>query len=281
MNHSALLMAILAGLSAAGCSTEETTMCMSVADDAETCPAAEDVDVEMLSSPDTCDLEASKVLGEGSLESGIFDIYIIDTAADPSQACCYPVRAVDTDLFSECMIGRPYVEDAHAPVVAPLANHNGWCVLDEPGEAVDGSLADAWLAVAQMEHASIAAFARLTLDLMACGAPAHLIADVQQAAADEVRHAQACFAIAARLSGQPRSPGAMPFTAPVVPCTDLVTLAVAATREGCMGETLGAALAVETARRTQDPAIKATLETIAADETRHAALSWRIVAWAI
>lgn len=261
-------------------------MCVDVSDDAETCPVGDDVDVSALYSLDNCDLTATRVTGDGTLEENAF-AYLEDSGASPDLVCCYPVRARDDRPFSECMIGRPYLE-TDLPVVAPLEDHDGWCAADgarSPVEAQDEALAEAlaeaWRSMGRMEHASIAAFARLTLDLMACGAPAALLAAVQQAAADEVAHAQACFAIAARLSGQPRSPGAMSFADPIVPCGDLVSLAVAATREGCMGETLGAALAAASAQRAQDPQIRATLETIAADEARHAALSWRIVAWAI
>jgi hypothetical protein len=48
-------------------------------------------------------------------------------------------------------------------------------------------LAAQWAADGAAEHASIASFARATLQLMALGAPAGLLADTQRAAADEVR----------------------------------------------------------------------------------------------
>lgn len=48
-----------------------------------------------------------------------------------------------------------------------------------------------------------------------------------------------------------------------------------------MGETLAALLAVERLAGATDPAVRSTLEAIARDEARHAALAYRFVAWAI
>jgi hypothetical protein len=48
-------------------------------------------------------------------------------------------------------------------------------------------LAAQWATDGAAEHASIASFARVTLQLMALGAPAGLLADTQRGAADEVR----------------------------------------------------------------------------------------------
>ena len=46
----------------------------------------------------------------------------------------------------------------------------------------------AWLEIARMEHASIAAFARFALQLLAVGAPPDLILAGQRAMADETNH---------------------------------------------------------------------------------------------
>src|SRR5262249_36008239 len=61
----------------------------------------------------------------------------------------------------------------------------------------------------------------------------------------------------------------------------LLSLAVATAAEGCVDETIHAVLAEERALRATDPAVRAALETIAADEARHAELAWRTVAWAV
>jgi len=125
----------------------------------------------------------------------------------------------------------------------------------------------------------VAAFARLTLDLLALGAPHDLIAAVQAAAVDEVEHARLAYQIASRLADQPLQPGPLPFAAPITPSTDPVAVAVAAVREGCLGETVGAWLVAHAADHVADPDIAAVLHRIADDEARHAALSWRLVAW--
>ena len=50
-----------------------------------------------------------------------------------------------------------------------------------------------WLELAEAEHASIASFARNTLQLMAIGAPSYLLTASQEASIDEVKHTQMCF----------------------------------------------------------------------------------------
>jgi hypothetical protein len=50
--------------------------------------------------------------------------------------------------------------------------------------------------------------------------------------------------------------------------------------EGCGRETYAALIAARQARAAADPAIRAAMAGIARDETRHAALSWAVDAWA-
>ena len=64
-----------------------------------------------------------------------------------------------------------------------------------PGPLRD-AVVKAWTTAARAEHASVASFARFTLQLLHLGAPADLVADAQQAALDEVRHARLCFGVA-------------------------------------------------------------------------------------
>jgi hypothetical protein len=58
---------------------------------------------------------------------------------------------------------------------------------------------------------------------------------------------------------------------------DVVRLVIA---EGCVGETVAALEASFAAGEAVDPEMRRALETIADDETRHAALAFRFVAWA-
>ena len=272
-----LLNTILAALVAAGCATEDTAMCLQVAGDAESCPAADDVDPADLFHTSDCDLEARRVTGEA--ERSEAGLWTEDSGQDAADLCCYPVVARDPTRFSECAVGRPYIE-GEAATVAPIVAGPGWATAPE-GAEIAPELAAAWRRMAAMEHASIAAFARLTLELMAHGAPASLLADVQAAAADEVRHARSCFAQASRHAGHALRPGPFPFAGPITVRSDLAAIAADAAAEGCVGETVGAALAAASAAAASDPSARADLMVIAADEARHAALSWRVVAWAV
>ncbi len=171
-------------------------------------------------------------------------------------------------------------EDAQ---LAPLVSGDAWVAgLSGAGRATPGELdrhlAAAWLADAQMEHASIAAFARATLELLAVGAPPSLIAGTQRAGLDEVEHARICFALAERYGAGERGPGPL---APVqARRLDIVGVAVATFVEGCVGETIAALMATRAARRCEDSTVRESLLQIADDETRHAELAWSTVAWA-
>ena len=59
------------------------------------------------------------------------------------------------------------------------------------------------------------------------------------------------------------------------------TFALATFEEGCVEETLGALVASELAESENDPSIRGVLARIAEDETRHAELAWRTLAWAL
>jgi hypothetical protein len=248
---------------------------MAVADDATSCPAADDVDPADLFGD--CGSTIRAVVGEGTLSAGGIG-FGGDTGG---QICCYSVR----ETMSTCDYGRPYLEDGAARV-APVTRSRGWSRRSRP--SVEGlspraraALATRWTRAALDEHAAIAAFSRVSLDLLAAGAPAALVDATHRAARDEVRHARLGFALASTYAGETVAPGAFPFTQALSPSGDLVALAVATTREGCIGETVSTLLALEAARLARDPAVRATLATIARDETRHAALAWRTVRWAM
>lgn len=130
-----------------------------------------------------------------------------------------------------------------------------------------------------MEHGSIAAFARLAMQLLALGAPPDLVARATRAMADETRHAKIAFSLASAHGGEPVGPGALRID-DALDGRDLDTVVRLAIREGCVGET-GAALAVsEGASRCKRPELARVLATIASDELEHADLAWATVAWA-
>lgn len=138
--------------------------------------------------------------------------------------------------------------------------------------------ADFWRSVAQVEHASIASFARATMQLMALGAPADLLAQTQRAAADEVEHARLAFGLASAYAGETVGPSALPV-ADLRIVTDPGVAAAALVHEACFGETIGAADAWTHAADEVDPVVASIWHRIAVDETRHAQLGWASLAW--
>jgi hypothetical protein len=165
-----------------------------------------------------------------------------------------------------------------------IARRADWGQAIAPAEPLDeatrAALARAWLEDARMEHASIASFARMTLHLLALGAPPELVAGAQRASLDEIEHARACFALASRHEGEPLGPGPIAIEG-ALNAVDLAEAAVSAVREGCVGETIAAALAGEQLSVTEDGDARSALAMIARDEEAHAELSWRFVRWAI
>src|SRR5262249_11520276 len=140
------------------------------------------------------------------------------------------------------------------------------------------TLAAAYCADGRAEHASVASFARISLELLALGAPAALIAAAHWAAVDEIEHARLCFALASRYAGEPLGPGPLDVEG-ALPRTRIEDAAVAAVVEGCVGETEAAALASAQLAGATDRAVRAALARIAADEADHAALAWSFVGW--
>jgi hypothetical protein len=142
------------------------------------------------------------------------------------------------------------------------------------------ALARAWLDDGLQEHASIAAFARFSMMLLGVGAPPDLVVQSQRASLEEIAHARACFALARRYGADDAGPGPLAVHDALAPFT-LADLAALTAEEGCVGETLGVALATEQLARATDPVVRRTLARIVEDEARHAELAWRFVAWAI
>jgi hypothetical protein len=214
------------------------------------------------------------------------DACMVDSDCELGMMCM-----LDTDLVRRCMapgcggIGRPFIVSSEARVADGVARTD-WAAAC-PLPAVDGldaalcrALGRAWTETALAEHASIAAFARVSLQLLALGAPAELVERAHAAMADETRHARLCFALASAYSGAPVGPGELDVSHALAE-TELGQIVVTAIVEGCIGETLAAAEAAEGARQATDPVVANLLSRIAEDEASHAELAWRFVAWAI
>jgi hypothetical protein len=187
------------------------------------------------------------------------------------EQCCYKTHA-------ECNGGRPFLVAGAARVAELLLSEKLPVVSTDL--TLRRALGERWAAEALTEHASVAAFARLTLQLLALGAPVALIEASQQAALDELEHARFCFAQASQWLGHSVTAGplalsdafANPSFAEFVR-TNLL--------EGCIGETLAALQMNERARLSADSALSAALLAIGEDEARHAELAFRILSWCL
>ena len=184
-----------------------------------------------------------------------------------------------------CAIGRPFLVDG-TERTASLVVRGDWLSteLSLDTRSIPGELrqraAENWARIGQMEHASVAAFARFALQLLQLGAPPELIEGATQAMADETRHAKLAFAIATRLSSRACGPGPLDVERSLqgTTLTEVVRLVM---REGCIGETVAALEAREAAEHAASIELQHALQRIADDETRHAELAWRFVRWAL
>jgi hypothetical protein len=181
--------------------------------------------------------------------------------------------------------GRPFLIDGRARS-ASLVFGTRWAnptasssAPEALSQAAERRIAEHWLENALMEHASIAAFARFALELLALGAPAELVEAATSAMADETRHTKLCFELAARYGAADLAPGPLAMGGAIA-SFELINVVDRAILEGCFGETGAALEAGWAAEGATDPVVRSALETIAADEARHAALAFRFVAWA-
>jgi len=220
------------------------------------------------------DEERAMLLGEAgeSLDAALET----DSEEVRSQCVQRPFGAVE---------GRPFYVEGEART-APVIDRDDWAAnltVDVESLSVETreTLAQAWARDGAYEHASVASFARFILELMAVGAPANLVADAQSALADEVLHARACFALASAYAGRARGPGRFALDGAFAGERDLVSLALATLHEGCINETIAAVEADVAHSLAEVPAVRQTLQVVAADEARHAELAWRTLTWAL
>lgn len=211
-----------------------------------------------------------------------------------NEYCCYSVATLhrcppntfetkDGECEEPSPGGRP-LREGERIVVATTRARDGWCepmaALPACTTAAREHAAAGWAREAAYEHASVAAFARLAIDLMIHGAPAELVDAAHVAARDEIRHAQQCYGIASAFGGSIVGPGPLALSTSSTAPT-LEELALACFRDGCVNETVAALCVAEASRLAASPAIRETLAAIADDEARHAELSYRILAWAL
>ncbi len=186
---------------------------------------------------------------------------------------------------SGAMCGRPFLI-AESARMASIEARTDWL---DPTLAPDPSgltaveraeLAAHWARLGQMEHASIAAFARFNLQLLSLGAPSDLVEACNRALADETAHARACFALASAYGGIPLGPARLDLER-CFEDTSLEAIAKLVLREGCLGETVASLEALAAAEVASEPAVKQALTRIGQDELNHAELAFKFLRWAL
>ncbi len=179
-------------------------------------------------------------------------------------------------------------------LLAPVVPGSAWTQDDialgscaELDDSTRQALARQWRENGRTEHASVAAFAELTRELMVLGAPPALLASAQRDALDEIRHTELCFALARALDGKEEGPGPLEAAGRNLSghlgsrTAALASLAVSSLIDGVLHEGLSARVLARLARRCQDAEVAAMVKTIAADEGRHAAHGWDVVRWCV
>ena len=250
------------------------------------------------SHPDTTGFDASCVefvesFGGGDGDGGTFtcDCVVAQVPLTYTEPIDLSVELLDdsccfTWTFEEYYgeEGRPFLVNGEVRR-ADVERRDDWCTqrfLIADSRLDDGQredIANAWLDSARMEHASIAAFSRHLMQLMALGAPAELVRDTETALRDEIRHTRACFSLAREYSGIALGPAPFPLD-DATTHYDLLTIVREVLIEGCVGETLAALTAQRAAQTAAPPDLRRCLEDIARDEMNHSLLAWRFVQWA-
>jgi hypothetical protein len=193
-----------------------------------------------------------------------------------------------------CSVGRPFLVHGGERLAPPCARtdwYTGAAAVErsswpeaslepELNPALRAELARSWTLQGLMEHASVAAFARFTLQLMSLGAPASLVQRSGEAMQDEIRHARSCFELARDYAADDVGPGPLQLDG-ALEGSDLSSIVLNTILEGCIGETVAAYEAAEARAHCEEPRARALLERIAAEESQHAELAWQFVAWAL
>jgi len=180
---------------------------------------------------------------------------------------------------------RPFLVGGEARLSELAVRPSGWARTAAPSLAgleleQRVALAEHWARNGLAEHASIAAFARFSLELLSLGAPAALVTETARALGDELVHTELCFGLASAYAGHGIGPGKLEV-ADALGDPSFLGIVATAIAEGCIAETLAAAEVSEAHEQARDPGVRHALRRIARDEARHAELGWRFLGWAL
>ena len=150
------------------------------------------------------------------------------------------------------------------------------------------SAIDEYIMQGVAEHTSVASFNRVSLQLMAFGAPASLLHATMSAAQDEITHAQLMFGFSEKISDLLlikkkllQYPKNFPFPNNSVSIGTKADVVRETLVEGVLGETSAAVRLCVRSRTTSNEYLRHLLARVSHDESRHAALAWRTISWAI
>jgi hypothetical protein len=196
-------------------------------------------------------------------------------------------RRWNTSFGRPCTVGGRALSAAlvihHSPEPAPMSAIGAALALCFEGLCAEdrARLTRFWSEIAEEEHASIAAFHRLSLALLALGAPASLLTATALAAGDEVRHAELARAVAEQLAACrftfTRFPAGLAANVEQTP----VELALGSLEQGCLGEGTAARILAQAGRECECPELARALSFVAAEERAHAELAWQILEYAL
>jgi|GEM_PF-800156 len=173
------------------------------------------------------------------------------------------------------------------PMFAELEPESAWVDGTRlAGEHAPSLVARQWRSNGCTEHASVAAFARLAVDLVALGAPPRLIEAAHGDALDELRHTQLCFSLARDLDGGTAGPASFPQVSKLRQIRGprhvaLARLAVESLVDGALNEGVSARVVAQLVHQARDPRVKDVLQVIARDEARHAAHGFDVLRWCL
>lgn len=186
--------------------------------------------------------------------------------------------------------GRPLQVNGR-PARAATGGGTSWARGPRPMlEGLDATTREAlgrlWGHDAIKEHGSVPAFAQVTWDLAALGAPAALLVRCNASALQEIDHAERCFAVTETYLGRTIEVG------PIAAATRglgrrrglrrcAIRVAIETLEDGCLIEDLNADFAERARTRATDPAMLALVDCIAREEREHAALAWDILAFCL
>jgi hypothetical protein len=188
-----------------------------------------------------------------------------------------PVARIEYFTFSTAAIGRRPAGFTGAASAAP--GTTGGTIVEAVGSAgaARARVAAFFAGCAELEGASVTAFAILADELALHGAPPALVARARAAAGDEARHWRQTRRLARRFGA-----AAARFPRPARPAPrPLEVVARENALEGCVNETFAAALALWQGGRAGDAEVRATMAAIAEDELAHAQLAWDVHRWAV